>query len=128
MLNQAVSLNTSDCIVALFEVYGGKNGLLRRINRYWNASDYSRLIPTGRKKPPQRSNLYDYYKIGSYFLDQKEETLVLLANQDHEINGKVYKALSSIDGRGKVIGSIFWGTNQSDCLICYKKEDQLTCS
>ncbi|EOU15063.1 Mur ligase family protein [Enterococcus pallens] len=128
VLNQAVSLNAPDCIVALFEVYGGEKGLLRRINRYWNVSNYSRQIPTGRKKDPQRSNLYDYYKIGSYFLDLKEETLSLLANKDHEINGKVYKAQSSFDGKGEIIASIFWGTNQSDCLIFYKKEDLVTCS
>lgn len=128
VLNQAVSLNAPDCIVALFEVYGGRKGLLRRINRYWNVSNYSRQTPTGRQKAPQRSNLYDYYKIGSYFLDLKEETLALLANKDHEINGRIYQAQSSIDGKKDVIASIFWGTNQSDCMIFYKKDKQVTCS
>lgn len=128
VLNQAVSLNAPDCIVALFEVYGGKKGLLRRINRYWNVSNYSRQTPTGRQKAPQRSNLYDYYKIGSYFLDLKEETLALLANQDHTINGKFYRAQVSFAEEAPIIGSIFWGTNQSDCLVFYKKEGQVTCS
>ncbi|WP_083590975.1 Mur ligase family protein, partial [Enterococcus pallens] len=117
-----------DCIVALFEVYGGEKGLLRRVHEYWNVSDYSRKVSTGRKKLPQRSNLYDYYKIGEYFLALQEETLSLLANKNHIIHGKLHKAQSHFDGKAEVIASIFWGTDQSDCLVFYKKEDQLTCS
>lgn len=128
VLNQAISLNAPDCIVALFEVYGGRKGTLRRIHEYWNVSDYSRQIPTGRKKDPQRSNFYDYYKIGSYFLDLKEESFSYIENRDHYIHGKMYKAQSSLDGKNDVIASIFWGTDQSDCLLFYKNEDQLTCS
>lgn len=128
VLNQAVSFNAPDCIVALFEVYGGVRGLVRRIHEYWNVSDYSRKIPTGRKKLPQRSNLYDYYKIGDYFLALPEETLSLLANKDHRIHGKLHKAQSQLDGKDGVIASIYWGTNQSDCLMFYKKENQITCS
>lgn len=128
VLNQAISLNAPDCIVALFEVYGGVKGTLQRIHKYWNVSDYSRRIPTGRKKDPQRSNFYDYYKIGSYFLDLKEESFSYIENRDHYIHGKMYKAQSSLDGKNDVVASIFWGTNQNDCLVFYKNKDQLTCS
>ncbi|MBO0458489.1 hypothetical protein JZO77_17280 [Enterococcus hulanensis] len=128
VLNQAVSLNAPDCIFALFEVYGGLKGALRRINEYWNVSNYSRRTPTGRKKYPQRSNFYDYYKIGEYFLDLKEETFSFIKNKDHIIHGKLYKAQSSLDERNDVLASIFWGTNQNDCLSFYKEKEQLTCS
>ena len=128
VLNQAISLNAPDCIVALFEVYGGLRGTLRRIHGYWNVSDYSRRTATGRKKAPQRSNFYDYYKIGGYFLDLKDESFSLIKNRDHYINGKLYKAQSPLDGENDIVASIFWGTDQNDCLLFYKKEDELTCS
>lgn len=128
LLNQAISLNAPDCIVALFEVYGGLKGTLRRINKFLFASNYSRRAMTGRKMLPQLSNLYDYYLIGDAFLDLSEESLRYLENRDHLINGIFFKAQSRMDGQNGVLGSIFWGTNQSECLVFYKENGEIQCS
>lgn len=80
------------------------------------------------KKSPQLSNIYDYYKIGEAFLHLPESSFSFIENRDHYINGKWYRAQSSLDGKNNVLASIFWGTNQNDCLVFYKKAGVLTCS
>jgi len=128
VLNQAISLNAPDCIVALSDVYGGVAGTLRRVSEFWYVSNYSKLAATGRKKSPQLSNVYDYYKIGEAFLHLPESSFSFIENRDHYINGKWYRAQSSLDGKNNILASIFWGTNQNDCLVFYKKAGVLTCS
>ena len=128
VLNQAISLNAPDCIVALFEVYGGWKGTLRRINQFDFASNYSRKASTGRKILPQLSNLYDYYQIGDAFLHLSEESFEYVKNRDHLINSKFYKAQSQLESQNEVIASIFWGTDQNDCFVFYKEKDEMQCS
>ncbi|MGL9727574.1 Mur ligase family protein [Enterococcus sp. DIV0756] len=128
LLNQAISLNAPDCIVALFDVYGGLKGALRRINKFIFASNYSRKTPTGRKMIPQLSNIYDYYQIGEEFLHLSEESFKYIRNHDHVINGEFFKAQSQLESQKDIIASIFWGTNQSDCFVFYKENRELTCS
>lgn len=128
VLNQAISLNAPDCIIALNDVYGGVAGTLRRVSEFWYVSNYSKLAATGRKKFPQLSNLYDYYKIGEAFLKLSETSFSFIENRDHYIHGKWYRAQSPLDGKNNVIASIYWGTNQNECLMFYKKAGVLTCS
>lgn len=128
LLNQAISLNAPDCIVALFSVYGGLKGTLRRINKFEIASNYSRRTPTGRKLSPQLTHIYDYYQIGEEFLHLSDESFEYVKNRDHMINGKLYKAQSQLESHKDVIASIFWGTDQSDCLVFKKEISNLTCT
>ncbi|MGG5333227.1 Mur ligase family protein [Enterococcus sp. AZ163] len=128
LLNQAISLNAPDCIVALFDVYGGLKGTLRRVNQFIFASNYSRKTPTGRKMIPQLTHLYDYYQIGEEFLRLSDKSFDYLKNRDHLIHGKVYKAQSQLGDQAGVLGSIFWGTDQSDCLVFKKEADQRICT
>lgn len=128
LLNQAISLNAPDCIVALFDVYGGVKGTLRRVNKFIFASNYSRKTPTGRKMLPQLTHLYDYYQIGEEFLHLSEESFEYLKNRDHIINGKLYKAQSQLENQEGVMASIFWGTNQSDCFVFKREANDRTCT
>ncbi|MHC5247111.1 CapA family protein [Enterococcus sp. LJL90] len=131
VLNQAISLNAPDCIMALFEVYGSRSQGIDRINQLGNEleiSFFSRLTGTGRKIQGQLSNVFDYYKIGVAFLNLSKSSFQYIANRDHVINGQLYPAQSVLDKQGMTLASIFWGTDQSDCFVFYEDQQEVLCS
>ncbi|MDT2661978.1 Mur ligase family protein [Enterococcus hulanensis] len=130
VINQAVSLNAPDCIVALFELYGGweqTKNKLRGLSNLLNVSVYSRIAPTGRKKDIQLTNIYDYYKIGRAFLSLSKSSHYYLKNRSHLIHGKLFEPQVNLTYDATILSSIFWGTNQSECLIFKEEKGKLEC-
>ncbi|MBO0458487.1 hypothetical protein JZO77_17270 [Enterococcus hulanensis] len=131
VLNQAISLNAPDCIVALFEVYGGWENTQRKLNelgRLLSLSRHSRIVPTGRKNDIQLTNIYDYYKIGVAFLELKKTTQFYMKNRNHIIRHTLYTPQGLLGEKENIFSSIFWGTDQNDCLIFIENGDQFECS
>ncbi|WP_194165716.1 CapA family protein [Oceanobacillus sp. CFH 90083] len=131
VLNQAISLNAPDCILALCMLYGGEKKAQEKINklgRELNISKNSRLNITGRLVKNQMSNLFDYYKIGMAFLNLARSSFNYIRNRPHVIKGEMYKPQSTLDLKGDTIASIFWGTTQNDCLIFREINNEICCS
>lgn len=130
VLNQAISFNAPDCIIALFEVYGGWETTQKKLNQLasvLNVSLFSRLSHTGRSKERQLTNIYDYYKIGLAFLELTPVSHYYIKNREYTIHEKKYTPPLNDAEESNVISSIFWGTNQSDSFIFVKEDKQLKC-
>ncbi|WP_367377490.1 CapA family protein [Enterococcus gilvus] len=130
-LNQAISFNAPDCIRALCQLYGGEKKTRKKIDqlaRELNISMKSRISLTGRLAENQRTNFFDYYKIGLAFLKLNRSTFMYIRNRNHAIKEKNYTAQSILDLKGDTIASLFWGSNQNDCLMFHDCENVLTCS
>ncbi|MBL1227774.1 CapA family protein [Enterococcus sp. BWB1-3] len=131
VLNQAVSLNAPDCLVALMEIYGGQKGARKKIDELGiklNISRISRTSLTGRLVEKQKSNLFDYFKIASAYLNLARNSFAYIRNRIHVIGTEVYYPQSEADLKGDVLASIFWGTNQNDCMIFKEIDNELYCS
>lgn len=127
LLNQAMSLDAPDCIVALFEVYGGWENTQRKLNQLARAlgiSNHSRISPTGRKESIQLSNLYDYYKIGVAFLGLDRRMHAYVKNRKHTIHGIRYEPQERQEE--DLISSIYWGTEKENCLLFFDKGKELS--
>lgn len=130
VLNQAVSLNAPDCIVALFEVYGGREKTRKKLNSLADkllVSVNAKISPTGRKKGIQLTNLYDYYKLGQVFLALDQSTLNYLRNKEHVIHGISYSPQASLADQ-PFFSSLFWGTKQNECMIFTSEGNELVCT
>lgn len=128
VLNQAISLNAPDCIVALFEVYGGWENTQRKLNqlaRTLGISNHSRISPTGRRETCQLSNLYDYYKIGVAFLGLDQKMHAYIRNKSHTIHGTIYEAQDHHTEHETIASSIYWGTDRNNCLLFLDKGEEL---
>ncbi|MGX7184479.1 Mur ligase family protein [Enterococcus pallens] len=127
VLNQAISFNAPDCIVALFEVYGGWENTQRKLNqlaRTLGISNHSRVSPTGRKETIQLSNVYDYYKIGVAFLSLERRMHAYVKNRRHTIHGIRYEPQGVNEGEC-IVSSIYWGTDRNNCLLFLDKGEEL---
>lgn len=131
VLNQAVSLNAPDCIRALCQLYGGEKETRKVLNRLaiqLNISKKSQRSLTGRLADTQKSNLFDYYKIGLEFLRLNRSLLSYIKNRIHVVHGKIYQPQSLLDLKGDAVASIFWGQNSDHCLIFHDLENKQACS
>lgn len=131
LLNQAISLNAPDCILALCGVYGGVEGAMKKINqlgRRLQVSESSHKNASGRLAKKQMTNIYDYYKIGLGFLRLARSSFAYLTNRPHIIRGKTYLPQSITDLKGTTIASIYWGTDKSECLLFREVDGKLCCS
>lgn len=130
VLNQAISFNAPDCISALFEVYGGYENARQKINQLanqMNISVFSRLAPIGRKNTAQRTNIYDYYKIGLAFLELSAVSHSFIKNSAHRIQGKRIIPPIIFEDHPSIVSSIFWGTNQNEGFIFRRNNKKLEC-
>jgi UDP-N-acetylmuramyl pentapeptide synthase len=131
VLNQAISLNAPDCIRALCQLYGSEKEARKKINQLaikLNISKKSQISLTGRQANRQKTNLFDYYKIGLAYLKLARSTFSYIKNRIHIVQGKKYQPQSFMDLKGDAIASIFWGDQQSDALIFREVSGQLVCS
>lgn len=132
ILNQAISFNAPDCIIALCEVYGGVEKTqikIKQLASQLNISFFSRLSITGRSNEVQLTNIYDYYKIGREYL--KLSPVIhqnFIKNRRHIIHGKDYEPPLDFDEDYSIVSSIFWGTHQSDCFIFRMENQKMVCS
>ena len=131
VLNQAISLNAPDCIIALAEIYGGVDQTQKKINalgKKLNISRLSHINITGRKTAKQQTNLFDYFKIATAYLSLAKSSFALIRNRLHVIKGVAYYPQSTADLKGDTLASIFWGTNQNDCFLFKERDGELFCS
>ncbi|MHC5224517.1 Mur ligase family protein [Ignatzschineria sp. LJL83] len=131
VLNQAVSLNAPDCIRALCQLYGGEKETRKVLNRLaiqLNVSKKSQRSLTGRLADTQKSNLFDYYKIGLEFLKLNESTLSFLKNKSHVIKDKIFEPQPLANLQTDVVASISWGNKSNQCLLFYRINQKIVCS
>lgn len=131
VLNQAISFNAPDCISALYEVYGSFEKTQKKIHQlayHLNVSVFSRIVPTGRRNEVQRTNIYDYYKIGVAFLELSVVSHSFIKNRAHTIHGKRFEPALQLEDHPSVLSSIFWGADQNEGFIFKRNNQRLECS
>lgn len=131
LLNQAISLNAPDCILALCTVYGSVDAAMKRISRLGTelkVSVNSRLIASGRLTKSQASGIYDYYRIALAYMSLARKSFEYIKNRGHIIKGKHYRPQSVSDVKGFTLGSLYWGTMKNECMIFKEINGEVCCS